>query len=60
MKSSVAVAICRIALLWAAATSVLFPVVWIALASVKSPGQLNDPFLIAFTPTLDAWRTVLS
>jgi ABC-type glycerol-3-phosphate transport system permease component len=60
MKGSVALAICRIALLWAAAISVLFPIVWILLASLKSPGQLSDPFLISFTPTLDAWRAVLS
>jgi ABC-type glycerol-3-phosphate transport system permease component len=60
MKGSLALTVCRIALLWAAATSVLFPVLWIALASLKTPGQLNDPFLISFTPTLNAWRAVLS
>jgi len=26
---------------------VLFPVVWIALASIKTPEQLNDPFLLS-------------
>jgi ABC-type glycerol-3-phosphate transport system permease component len=60
MRSSRALTICRVALLWAAGISVLFPVAWIALASVKSPEQLNDPFLLSFTPTLAAWRNVLS
>jgi ABC-type glycerol-3-phosphate transport system permease component len=60
MKSSLALTICRIALLSVAAISVLFPVIWIALASLKTPAQLSDPFLLSFTPTLDAWHTVLS
>ena len=46
--------------MWAAGIAVLFPVVWIALASVKTPEQLNDPFLLSFTPTLASWRNVLS
>ena len=50
----------RMALLWAAGLFVLFPVAWIALASVKTPAQLNEPFLVTFTPTFEAWRTVLS
>ena len=50
----------RVALLWAAGITVLFPVVWVALASVKTPEQLNDPFLLTFTPTFDSWRNVLS
>ncbi|MCW2687380.1 MAG: carbohydrate transporter rane protein 2, family [Mycobacterium sp.] len=60
MKSSVVVTVGRIALLWAAAVSVLFPVVWIALASLKTPAQLNDPLLLLFTPTIEGWRTALS
>lgn len=60
MKNSVALTCCRVALLWAAGICVLCPVLWMALASVKNPGQLNDPFVLTFTPTLDAWRTVLS
>jgi ABC-type glycerol-3-phosphate transport system permease component len=60
MRSSLALTICRVALLWAAGISVLFPIAWIALASFKNPEQLNDPFLVSFTPTLDAWRNVLS
>lgn len=53
-------AVCRIALLWAAVITVLFPILWIALASLKAPAQLNEPFQLRFSPTLDAWRTVLS
>jgi ABC-type glycerol-3-phosphate transport system permease component len=60
LAESKALTICRVALLWAAGISVLFPLLWIALASLKSPEQLNDPFLLSFAPTLDAWRNVLS
>jgi ABC-type glycerol-3-phosphate transport system permease component len=60
LAESKALTICRVALLWAAGISVLFPVLWIALASLKSPEELNDPFLLSFAPTLDAWRNVLS
>lgn len=60
LADSRALTICRVALLWAAGISVLFPVAWIALASLKNPEQLNDPFLISFTPTLTAWRNVLA
>ena len=60
MRGSIALAVCRVALLWAAGITVLFPVVWIALASVKTPEQLSDPFLLTFTPTLDSWRNVLT
>jgi ABC-type glycerol-3-phosphate transport system permease component len=49
----------RIALLWAAGVCVAFPLLWIALASVKTPAQLDDPFAVAFTPTFASWRTVL-
>lgn len=54
------VTVLRVALLWAAGISVLFPIVWIALASVKTPEQLNDPFLLTFTPDFSAWHNVLS
>jgi ABC-type glycerol-3-phosphate transport system permease component len=60
MRSSRTLAACRITLLWGAAISVLFPMVWIALASLKTPEQLNNPFLLAFTPDLASWRNVLS
>jgi ABC-type glycerol-3-phosphate transport system permease component len=60
MKQLRPLTIWRIALLWAAVIAVLFPIAWIALASVKTPDQLNHPFLVSFSPTLSAWRTVLS
>lgn len=60
MKNSVLLTVCRVALLWAAAITVLFPLLWVALASVKTPQQLNDPFLLHFTPVFDSWRNVLS
>lgn len=60
MRDSTVLTVCRIALLWAAVITVLFPVVWIAVASVKTPQQLNDPFLLWFSPSMDAWRNVLS
>ena len=53
MRNSLALTICRVALLWAAGISVLFPVLWIALASLKSPEQLNDPFLLSFALSID-------
>ncbi|MDF2826013.1 MAG: carbohydrate transporter rane protein 2, family, partial [Mycobacterium sp.] len=54
------VTVLRTALLWAAGITVLFPIVWIALASLKSPEQLNDPFLFAFTPNFASWQNVLA
>jgi ABC-type glycerol-3-phosphate transport system permease component len=60
MRDSRTLTFLRATLLWVAAITVLFPVVWIALASIKSPGQLNDPLLFAFTPDFDSWRNVLS
>jgi hypothetical protein len=36
LAESKALTICRVALLWAAGISVLFPVLWIALASLKT------------------------
>ena len=50
----------RVALLWAAGITVAFPLLWVALASVKTPAQLDDPFLLNFTPTLASWRNVLA
>jgi ABC-type glycerol-3-phosphate transport system permease component len=60
MRGSRTLTIFRTTLLWAAAITVLFPVVWIALASIKTPGQLNDPLLFVFTPDFESWRNVLS
>lgn len=60
MRKSPALAIARIALLWSAGVAVVFPFAWIALASVKTPAQLNDPFLVVFTPSGASWQAVLS
>lgn len=49
----------RITLVWTAAVFVLFPLVWIALASIKKPADMNEPFLLFFAPTLDSWANVL-
>jgi ABC-type glycerol-3-phosphate transport system permease component len=54
-----ALTILRVALLWAAGLFVLFPILWIALASVKTPEQLNEPFLVSFAPDFASWRNVL-
>ncbi|MBR21221.1 MULTISPECIES: carbohydrate ABC transporter permease [Microcella] len=50
--------IARTLLLWAAAVTVAFPIIWVALASFKSPAQLNDPGLFLFSPNLDNWARV--
>jgi ABC-type glycerol-3-phosphate transport system permease component len=49
----------RILLLSTAAVVVAFPILWVALASFKSPAQLNDPGLILFLPNLENWARVL-
>jgi len=59
MKRVTLLGIGRIALIWAAAIFVLFPLVWIVLASFKKPADLSEPFQFVFTPTLDSWRNVL-
>ncbi|PRC48435.1 carbohydrate ABC transporter permease, partial [Mycobacterium sp. ITM-2017-0098] len=59
MNRASLVTVLRVTLLWAAGITVLFPIVWIALASVKTPQQLNDPFLFAFTPDFSGWQNVL-
>lgn len=37
---------------------VLFPLVWVASASFKTPAQLNDPSLVLFSPSLANWEFV--
>ncbi|MBN3507439.1 MULTISPECIES: carbohydrate ABC transporter permease [Mycolicibacterium] len=49
----------RIGFLLAGVAIVVLPLAWIALASFKTPGQLNDPWLIAFSPSMDNWKHVL-
>ena len=51
--------IIRIAVLTATFLFVLFPIIWVALASFKTSGQMAEPFLVAFSPTLENWRSVL-
>lgn len=45
--------------LLSALVAVLFPLVWVSLASFKTPAQLNDPSLILFTPSLVNWEFVV-
>ena len=60
MNRSAMVTVLRVALLWAAGITVAFPLVWVALASVKTPAQLNEPFLVAFAPSFASWHEVLA
>jgi ABC-type glycerol-3-phosphate transport system permease component len=48
----------RNAFLFFALITVLFPIVWVALASFKTAPQLNDPSLLFFEPSLLNWRFV--
>ncbi len=38
---------------------VVLPLCWIALASFKSPAQINDPGLMVFAPTTENWSHVV-
>ena len=42
-----------------AAAVVLFPLIWVTLASFKTPQQLNDPSLLLFSPSFENWAFVL-
>jgi len=46
-------------LLLTALVSVLFPLVWVTLASFKTPSQLNDPSLLFFDPNFENWLYVI-
>lgn len=50
----------RLAVLAAAFVFVLFPIVWVALASFKTPEQMSEPFLFAFAPSLANWQAVFA
>lgn len=52
-------AVLRVAVLTAALIFVLFPIAWVTLASLKSPEQMSQPWLLFFRPTGDNWRSVL-
>lgn len=49
----------RAIFLLSALVAVLFPLGWVALASLKTPPQLNDPSLILFEPSLINWTYVV-
>jgi ABC-type glycerol-3-phosphate transport system permease component len=50
----------RVLLLAVAVASVALPLLWVALASFKTPADLNQPGLLGFTPTMANWTEVLS
>jgi ABC-type glycerol-3-phosphate transport system permease component len=50
----------RVLLLAVAVTAVALPLLWVALATFKTPADLNQPGLLWFTPTMANWREVLS
>lgn len=49
----------RIVLLLLAVTAVALPLLWVVLASFKTPADLNQPGLLWFTPTMSNWTEVL-
>ncbi len=59
MSKISALPVARVALIWTAAIFVLFPIVWITLASFKVPADLNEPFKLLFAPSFDSWNNVL-
>ena len=50
----------RVLLLAVAVAAVALPLVWVALASFKTPADLNQPGILGFTPTMANWTEVLS
>ena len=50
----------RVLLLAVAVAAVALPLLWVALASFKTPADLNQPGLLGFTPTMANWTEVLS
>lgn len=59
MKQPVVMTTLRSAFLWVCVAAVLFPLLWVLMASFKTASQLNDPTLMFFTPTLDNWARIL-
>ncbi len=51
--------VARVFIIIAALFVVLMPLTWVFLASLKTSAQINDPFLLAFSPTLDNWTKVV-
>lgn len=52
--------VARIVVLAVAVISVALPLMWVAMASFKTPADLNDPGTIWFSPTMANWTEVLS
>jgi ABC-type glycerol-3-phosphate transport system permease component len=50
----------RVVFLTLAVIVVALPMLWVTLASFKTPAELNDPGVLLFTPTLSNWADVLS
>ena len=50
----------RILVLAVAVVAVALPLLWVALATFKTPADLNQPGIIGFTPTMANWTEVLS
>lgn len=59
MTKAQAMSMVRGLFLLSALVVVAFPLVWVTLASFKTPVQLNDPTLILFSPSLVNWNYVL-
>jgi ABC-type glycerol-3-phosphate transport system permease component len=59
MTKAQAMSMVRGLFLLSALVVVAFPLVWVTLASFKTPVQLNDPTLILFSPSLVNWSYVL-
>jgi len=59
MTKAQAMSMVRGLFLLTALVVVAFPLVWVTLASFKTPVQLNDPSLILFSPSLVNWNFVI-
>lgn len=60
MKRFQAIDAARMVFLTVAVVAVALPLVWLALASFKTPADLNDPGKLLFTPTMVNWTEVLA
>lgn len=47
-------------LLVMATLGTVLPLVWLGLASVKSPAELNEPLSVWFAPTFENWQSLVS
>jgi ABC-type glycerol-3-phosphate transport system permease component len=60
MKRFQALDAARMVFLTLAVVAVALPLVWLALASFKTPADLNEPGKLFFTPTMANWTEVLA